>query len=137
VIGDVYAFERKEPLTSIPRVSERKERRDHVARPRVVELLETARSERSRTGGPTRRRAFELGRRLLPEAPEEIGTRARGSPRARPGYAIVRRTHHEPDDDGVDSPTFSNCDPRRRAEHGVDEPRSARPAFADDDDDPR
>ena len=110
MIGEVNARERRPPLTRDARVREREQRHDHVARPRVEELLQPL-VGRDRRGQPDARGARELGRRLLAEEPEEVGRAleidARGRRRER------QQADREPGHDRIDA-RLEEREPQRR-----------------------
>ena len=97
------------------RVRKREERHDHVARPRVVEVLQPL-VRRDRVLEPDLRGARKLGRRLLAEQPEQVGGALEVDARGR--IRVGEQPHHEADDHRVDA-RLEDGDPHRRAEHGV------------------
>ena len=91
-------------------VRQREERHDHVARPRVEEVLQPL-VGRDRGLEPDPRRARELGRRLLAEQPEQVGGALEVDACGR--IRVREQAHDEADDHGVDA-RLEDGDPHRR-----------------------
>ena len=98
-----------------PRIGESEQRHDHVARPRVVELLQ-ALVRRDRSGKPQPGLACQLGCRLLPEAPEQVARALEIA--ARGGIRERQEPRDQSDDDRVDA-GLEQRDPHRRGEREI------------------
>ena len=129
MIGEVKASREEAAVDRDPRVREREQRHDHVARPRVEELLQPL-VRRDRRPEAHADRARQLRGRLLAELAEPLRGALELGPRSRVG--VGQEAHREADDDRLD-PGLEQRHPDRGPEHEVDEPDANARAPRDED----